>query len=115
MKLIFEILIMGLAMLLGAYIVPGVQVDGYGSAIIAAILIAVANATIGLILRIFTFPLNVLTLGLISFIITVLMILLVDHFMTGFNTSGFLAAAILAIVIAIIKMLLNSIFGMEKE
>ncbi|WP_379087191.1 phage holin family protein [Pedobacter sp. UC225_65] len=72
MKLIFEILIMGLAMLLGAYIVPGVQVDGYGSAIIAAILIAVANATIGLILRIFTFPLNVLTLGLISFIITVL-------------------------------------------
>ena len=115
MKLIFEILIMGLAMLLGSYIVPGVEVDGYGSAIIAAVLIAVANATIGLILRIFTFPLNVLTLGLISFIITVLMILLVDHFMTGFNTSGFLAAAILAIVIAIIKMLLNSIFGMEKE
>jgi putative membrane protein len=115
MKLIFEILIMGLAMLLGAYIVPGVEVDGYGSAIIAAILIAVANATIGLILRIFTFPLNVLTLGLISFIITVLMILLVDHFMTGFNTSGFLAAAILAIVIAIIKMLLNSVFGMEKK
>lgn len=115
MKLIIEILIMGLAMLLGAYIVPGVEVDGYGSAIIAAILIAVANATIGLILRIFTFPLNVLTLGLISFIITVLMILLVDHFMTGFNTSGFLAAAILAIAIAVIKMLLNSILGIEKK
>ena len=115
MKLIVEILLMGLAMLIGAYVVPGVQVDGYLSAIIAAVLISVANATIGLILRVFTFPLNVLTLGLISFIITVLMILLVDHFMTGFNTSGFLAAAILAIVIAIIKMLLNSIFGMEKE
>lgn len=115
MKLIVEILIMGLAMLLGAYIVPGVSVDGYGSAIIAAILIAIANATIGLILRIFTFPLNVLTLGLISFIITVLMILLVDHFMTGFNTSGFLAAAILAIVIAVIKMVLDSVFGVEKN
>ncbi|KQB99314.1 phage holin family protein [Pedobacter sp. Hv1] len=115
MKLIIEILIMGLAMLLGAYIVPGVQVDGYGSAIIAAVLIAVANATIGLILRIFTFPLNVLTLGLISFIITVLMILLVDHFMAGFNTTGFLAAAILAIAIAVIKMLLNSILGIEKK
>ena len=115
MKLIFEILIMGLAMLLGAYIVPGVEVDGYGSAIIAAVLIAVANATIGLILRIFTFPLNVLTLGLISFIITVLMILLVDHFMTGFNTTGFLAAAILAIAIAIIKMLLNAVLGIEKK
>jgi len=115
MKLILEILLMGLAMLLGAYFVPGVTVDGYGSAIIAAILIAIANATIGLILRIFTFPLNVLTLGLISFVITVLMILLVDHFMTGFNTSGFIAAAILAIAVAVIKMILDSVFGTNKD
>lgn len=114
MKLIVEILLMGLAMLIGAYLVPGVQVDGYGSAIIAAVLIALANATIGLVLRIFTFPLNLLTLGLISFIISVLMILLVDHFMTGFNTSGFLAAAILAIAVALIKMLLDSVFGVSK-
>ncbi len=115
MKLIVEILLMGLAMLIGAYVVPGVQVDGYLSAIIAAVLIAVANATIGLILRVFTFPLNVLTLGLISFIITVLMVLLVDNLMTGFNTSGFLAAAILAIVMALLKMVLDSVFGVKKD
>lgn len=115
MKTIVEILLMGLAMLIGAYVVPGVQVDGYLSAIIAAVLIAIANATIGLILRIFTFPLNMLTLGLISFIITVLMILLVDNLMTGFNTTGFLAAAILAIVVALIKMLLNAVFGVNKD
>ena len=115
MKLIIEILLMGLAMMIGAYIVPGVSVDGYGSAIIAALLIAFANATIGLILRIFTFPLNILTLGLISFVITVLMILLVDSWMKGFNTSGFFAAAILAIAVSLIKMLLDSIFGSEKK
>lgn len=115
MKLILEILLMGLAMMLGAYFVPGVTVNGFGDAIIAAILIALANATIGLILRIFTFPLNVLTLGLISFIITVLMILLVDHFMTGFNTTGFLAAAILAIAVSVIKMILDSVFGIDKK
>lgn len=115
MKLIVEILLMGLSMLIGAYLIPGVSVDGYISAIIAALLIAIANATIGLILRIFTFPLNILTLGLISFIITVLMILLVDNLMTGFNTTGFLAAAILAIVVAVIKMILDSIFGIEKK
>ena len=115
MKLIIEILLMGLAMMIGAYIVPGVSVDGYGSAIIAALLIALANATIGLILRIFTFPLNILTLGLISFVITVLMILLVDSWMKGFNTSGFFAAAILAIAVSLIKMLLDSIFGSEKK
>lgn len=114
-KLILEILIMGLAVMIGAYLVPGVSVDGYGSAIIAAILIAIANATIGLVLRIFTFALNFLTLGLVSFIISVLMILLVDSWMKGFNTSGFLSATILAIVVAIAKMVLDGIFGMSES
>lgn len=115
MKLIVEILLMGLAVFLGAKIVPGVQVDGYGAAIIAAILIALANATIGFILRLFTFPINFLTLGLMSFIITVLMILLVDYLMTGFNTTGFWAAAILAIVIALIKAIFGAIAGSDKD
>ena len=69
MKLIIEILLMGLAMLLGSYLVPGVHIDGFGTAIIAAVLIALANATIGFILRLLTFPINFLTLGLMSFII----------------------------------------------
>ncbi|MDB5020675.1 MAG: hypothetical protein JWQ28_1802 [Pedobacter sp.] len=102
---------MGLAMLLGAYIVPGVQIDGFGSAIIAALLIALANATVGFVLRLLTFPFNVLTLGLVSFLITVLMVLLVDHLMTGFSTSGFIAAAILAIVVAVIKTILGALIS----
>jgi len=111
MRLIVEILLMGLAVLLGAYIVPGVAVDGYGTAIIAAILIALTNATIGFILRVLTFPINFLTLGLVSFIISVLMILLVDSLMTGFNTTGFWAAAFLAIVVALIKAIFGAIAG----
>lgn len=114
-KLILEVLLMGLAVMLGAFLVPGVSVDGYGSALLAAILIAVANATIGLVLRFFTFPLNFLTLGLVSFIISVLMILLVDHWMSSFNTSGFLSAAVLAIAVAVIKMILDAAFGVEKS
>jgi len=114
-KLILELFLMGLAVMIGAFLVPGVSVDGYWSAFIAAILIALANATIGMVLRFFTFPLNILTLGLVSFIISVLMILLVDSWMKGFNTSGFLAAAILAIVVTIIKMILDAAFGMEKS
>jgi putative membrane protein len=115
MRLIIEILLMGLAMLLGSYLVPGVQIDGFGTAIIAAILIALANATIGFILRLLTFPINFLTLGLMSFIITVLMILLVDSVMSGFNTSGFFAAAFLAIVVALIKAVFGAIAGSDKD
>lgn len=107
MKIIIDILLMGIIMLLAAYLVPGVQVDGFGTAIIAAILIAVTNATIGFILRVLTFPITILTLGLFSFVITVLMILLVDAMLDGFHTAGFWSAALLAIVIAIMK----SIFG----
>jgi putative membrane protein len=114
MRFIIEILLMGLAVFLGARLVPGVSVDGYGTALIAAILIALANATIGLILRVLTFPINFLTLGLVSFIITVLMILLVDSLMKGFNTTGFFAAALLAIVVALIKAVFGAIAGSDN-
>ncbi|MBB6499714.1 phage holin family protein [Pedobacter cryoconitis] len=115
MKLIIEILLMGLAMLLGSYLVPGVHLNGFGTAIIAAVLIALANATIGFILRLLTFPINFLTLGLMSFIITVLMILLVSRMMSGFAVSGFFAAAFLAIVVAIIKSLFGAIAGTNSN
>ncbi|MFC5282463.1 phage holin family protein [Pedobacter alpinus] len=114
MKLIIEILMMGLAVLLAAYLIPGVSVDGFGSAIIAGILIALANATIGFILRLLTFPINFLTLGLMSFIITVLMVLLVDNVMDSFHTAGFFSAMIFAIVLAIIKMIFGA-FNTEKN
>lgn len=108
MKLIIEILIMGVAVLIAAFLIPGVTVDGFGSAILVGVLLALTNATIGFILRILTFPINFLTLGLMSFIISVLMILLVDSWMDSFNTSGFFSAMIFAIVLAIIKMLFNT-------
>ncbi len=109
MRIIIEILLTGIAVSVAAFLVPGVHVDGFLSAIIAGILIALANATIGTILRIFTFPINILSLGLMSFIITVLMVLLVDHFMKGFNTAGFLSALIFAVVLSLIKMVFGAL------
>jgi len=114
MRFIIEILLMGLAFFIGARLVPGVHIDSYVNALIAAILIALANSTIGFILRLLTFPVNFLTLGLVSFIITVLMILLVDSMMTSFNTSGFFAAAFLAIIVALLKAIFGAVVG-EKE
>ena len=109
MRLIIEILLMGVAVSVAAFLLPGVQVSGFGTAIVAGILIALANATIGTLLRLFTFPINILSLGLMSFIITVLMVLLVDSLMAGFNTSGFLSALLFAVVLSIIKMVFGSL------
>ncbi len=108
MRLIIEILLMGAAVAIAAYLLPGVNVANFWSALIAGILIALANATIGTILRILTFPINFLTLGLMSFIITVLMVLLVDNLMDSFNTAGFFSALIFAIVLALIKMVFSA-------
>lgn len=108
MRLIIEILLMGAAVAIAAYLLPGVNVANFWSAIIAGVLIALANATIGTILRILTFPINFLTLGLMSFIITVLMVLLVDNLMDSFNTDGFLSALLFAIVLALIKMVFSA-------
>lgn len=110
MRFLLEIIFTGIAVCIAAYFVPGVQVTGFFSAIIAGLAIAFANATIGALLRLLTFPINLLSLGLMSFVITVLMVLLVDHFMAGFNTSGFISAFIFAIVLSVIKM----IFGLFK-
>ncbi len=114
MKLIIEILLMGAAVAIAAYLIPGVTVDNYWSAIIAGVLISLANATIGTILRILTFPVNFLTLGLMSFIITVLMVLLVDHFMTSFHTRGFWSAFLFAIVLSLIKMIFGA-FSPQRD
>jgi putative membrane protein len=62
MRVIIEIILMGAAVALAAYLLPGVDVESFWSAIIAGVLIALSNATIGTILRILTFPINFLTL-----------------------------------------------------
>lgn len=109
MKFILEILLSGLAILIASYLLPGVDVNGFGSAVIAGILLALVNVTIGLILRVLTFPINILTLGLVSFIISVLMVLLVDSLMDGFTVNGFWWAAVFAILLSVIRMIFGSL------
>lgn len=107
MRFILEILLTGLAIMFAAHLIPGVYVSSYGTAVIAGILLAVVNATIGLLLRIITFPLNVLTLGLVSFIISVAMVFLVSNLLDGFKVHGFIHACIFAVILAVAKMIFN--------
>lgn len=111
MKFLISLLLSAVAVFAAGYIVPGVQIDGFVTALIVAIVLGLVNATIGLLLKMLTAPLNWLTLGLVSLVINVLMVLLVDNFITGFSTNGFWAAAIFALVLAIIQ----SFLGVSKD
>lgn len=97
-----NLLIGGLAVMAGSYIIPGVQVRGFLDAIIAAVLIGIVNALIKPVLLVLTLPLNLLTLGLFTFVINALMILLVSALLPGFNVEGFLPALLLSFLLAII-------------
>ena len=115
MKFIISLLITGVVVALAAYIVPGAQVAGFGWAIITGLVIGLVNAVVGGILRLFTFPLNWLTFGLVSFIITILMILLSDKLMgSKFDVAGFWTAALFAIVVALIDMLFARLFASRR-
>lgn len=113
MKLIIEFLLIGLLVFLISkfQIITGVEVTSYSSALVAGILIALANSTIGFILRLLTFPINFFTLGIMSFIISALMVLLVGNCMETFHVAGFKSAVFLAIAVAIFKALYSLIAG----
>lgn len=114
MKFIIELLLTGLAVVLAAYLIPGVTVNNYLTAVIVGLLLAIVNATIGTVLRILTFPINFLTLGLVSFLISVMMVQLVDYWLEGFHTSGFFAAMVFALVLSLLKMIF-SFLSPEEE
>jgi len=115
MQFILQLVLMAVAIMLAAYIIPGVEITGFWSALLAGILIAFVNTFIGGILRLLTFPINFLTFGLMSFVITVLMIMLVDAMMSSFNISNFWITALFAIVLALIKTLFSKLFNPESN
>ncbi len=108
MRFILSLLLTGLVITVAAYIIPGAYVANFGWAIVTGLVISLVNTLIGSILRLFTFPINWLTFGLVSFIITVLMIQLSDTILGNkFEVSGFWNAALFAIVVAVLEMILE--------
>lgn len=106
MRILLNILISGIAVAIAAYLTPGAQVDGYMTAVIVAVVLAIVNSTIGPFLKVLTLPLNILTLGLVSLIINILMVLLVARLVPGFEISGFWIALVFAVVLALVNMVL---------
>ncbi|WP_018477799.1 phage holin family protein [Pontibacter roseus] len=110
MGLIVKILLTGVAALAAAYLLPGVQIDGFVSALILAIVLALLNAIVRPILVLLTIPVTVLTLGLFLLVINAVIILLADSLIAGFDVDGFLWALIFSLVLSIIEGILDLIF-----
>jgi putative membrane protein len=115
MRMIVNWLLSALALLIVAYIVPGFHVSGILAALIAAIIIGLINATIGLFLKVVTFPLTVLSLGIFWFVVNAIVLKISTWFVHGFTIDGFLPAFIGAIVLALINMLFRWLMPQKGE
>jgi putative membrane protein len=96
----------GLLMLI-PYVVPGVAIKNFGTALVAALILAFVNALIKPILILLTLPINILTLGLFILVINGLMFWLVSALVKGFQISGFWPAFLAALVFSIFSIALN--------
>lgn len=103
MTTILNILISSGAVLLGAYLLPGVEVSGFASAIVVAIVLALANAVVRPILLFFTLPVNLMTLGLFTLVVDALIIMLVAGIVPGFRVRGFGWALVFGVILALIN------------
>ena len=108
MRLLLNWVLSALAVWIVSRVVPGIYVSGPIAALIAALVIGFINATVGLLLKILTFPLTLVTLGLFWFVINALMLKLASALLSpGFQVRGFLAAFIGAILLSLVNMMLK--------
>ena len=115
MNTIIKFLLTGVAVLLTAYLLPGVSVDGYLTALIVALVLAIVNLLVKPILIVFTIPITILTLGLFLLVINALMILLTDYFVDGFTVDGFWWALAFSLILSIFNSLFTDLTTREER
>jgi putative membrane protein len=114
-KLLLGWLASTIALLVVANVVPGFSVSGFQSALIAAVVIGFINGTIGAVIKFFTFPFRILTLGLLSLVINAAMLLLADQLLDGLKIETFTAAFIGSILLSIVSTVLRWLIPDRKD
>jgi putative membrane protein len=98
-----------LALLAVTYIVPGFRVVSLPSALVAVLVIGFLNMTLGLVLKVVTFPFAILTLGLLFLVINAFMLILASKITPGLQIASFSAAFIGAVVLAVVHMIIEAV------
>src|SRR5215469_16747558 len=107
MRWLLHWVVNAVVLLLVSHFVSGFQIRSFGSALFAVVIIGIVNATLGLFLKVMTFPLSLLTLGLFILVIDAFVLWFSSKLVPGFSVTGFKPALIAALVLALIQMLLS--------
>ena len=115
MKMLLHWVLSALAIWMVSRLVPGFEISGIGAALIAAVFIGFINATLGLFLKVITFPLTILTLGLFWLIVNAAMIELASALVPGFHVRSFASAFWGGIVLSLLNMLLKALIMPTRQ
>jgi putative membrane protein len=115
MSWIIRFLLNGLAVFLTAYLLPGVDVDGYSSALIVALVISLANILVKPILVVLTIPITIITLGLFLLVINALIILLADFLVDGFSVDTFWWALLFSLIMSVFNSLFDDLTSKKRN
>lgn len=113
-KFIMRLIVSGLSIYIIAYLMDGINVDGIEATLIAAVVLGLVNTFVKPILLFLTLPINLLTLGLFTFIINGGFLYMTANLVNGFTVRSFLDAIIGAILLSIGNMVLGTLTGVKK-
>ena len=114
MKLLIRILITSLLVMFLSYVMKGVIIDEFTTALTVAIVLGLLNFFVKPILILLTLPVTVITLGLFLLVINAFMIMVCDHFISGFSVSSFWTALFFSILLSISQSLVFKLTGEAK-
>ncbi|MFA6081195.1 MAG: phage holin family protein [Patescibacteria group bacterium] len=109
--MLMQLLINALAFYITSYLIPGMVINGWQTLLVIAVVWGILTIIIKPILIILTLPINILTLGLFTFVINAVLLLITSNLVPGFRIDGFGTALLAAIVLAIV----NSFLSMLKQ
>ena len=115
MKIIIKLLISTVAVMLSAYLLPGIGVENFFSALGFAVVLAIINYLIKPLFVFITLPITIITFGLFLLVINGLMVMFAGLFVPGFTVSGFFSAIVFSIILSIITFILESMTGLRKK
>lgn len=104
-------LMLTVAIMAAAYLLPGIEVEGVFSAFFAAAILGILNALLRPLLLLLTLPLNILSLGLFTFVINALMLMMASGVISGFHIAGFWSAIFGSLIIGVVSWLLTSMIN----
>jgi putative membrane protein len=115
MRLLVRWLVSTVALLVVANFVTGFHVNGFLAALLAALVLGLVNATLGSVLKLLTFPLTVVTLGLFLIVVNAVLLKVAAYFTPGFTIASWKAAFIGAVCVSLVSSFLHWIIGDKRR